>query len=158
MSAEFEIRAARGPNDVEAVRTLWKQYWTSLGLAPEFQNFADECRTLPGAYGAPGGLLLIALDGETPAGTIALRRLSEQSCEAKRLFVLPPFRGRGLGRALLNRIVADARAMGYRTMYGDSLPSMADAQALYRSFGFSQVGPYSATPTPGAIYLELVLS
>ncbi len=100
---------------------------------------------------------MIAWDGEKPAGTIALRRLSEHSCEAKRLFVRPEFRGQGLGRALLNRIIADARSMGYRTMYGDSLSSMIEAQKIYRSYGFRQVGPYSATPTPGAIYLELLL-
>jgi GNAT superfamily N-acetyltransferase len=157
VSKEFEIRVARTPGDVEAVQSLWKEYWTSLGLAPEFQGFADELLTLPGRYGEPDGLLMIAWDGEKPAGTIALRRLSERSCEAKRLFVLPEFRGQGLGRALLNRIIADARSMGYRTMYGDSLSSMIEAQTLYRSYGFSQVGPYSAAPTPGAIYLELVL-
>jgi GNAT superfamily N-acetyltransferase len=157
VSKEFEIRFARNPRDVEAVQKLWSAYWTSLGLAPEFQGFADELRTLPGCYGEPGGLLTIAWDGEKPAGTIALRRLSEQSCEAKRLFVHPEFRGQGLGRALLNRVIADARSMGYRTMYGDSLPSMIEAQTLYRTYGFRQVGPYSAAPTPGAIYLELLL-
>jgi len=90
------------------------------------------CATLPGRYGEPGGLLMMAWDSEKPAGTIALRRLSEESCEAKRLFVSPDFRGQGLGRALLNRIIAETRSMGYRTMYGDSLPSMIDARTLYR--------------------------
>ena len=105
------------------------------------------CATLPGRYGEPGGLLMIAWDGEKPAGTIALRRLSEESCEAKRLFVSPEFRGQGLGLALLNRIIAETRSMGYRTMYGDSLPSMIDAGTLYREYGFRQVGLYSAAPT-----------
>jgi len=109
------------------------------------------------APAAWGGLLMIAWEGEKPAGTIALRRLSEQSCEAKRLFVRPEFRGQGIGRALLDRIIADARSMGYRTLYGDSLSSMIEAQALYRRCGFRQVGPYSTSATPGAIYLELLL-
>ena len=144
MSEELEIRVARNTRDVEAVQNLWNAYWTSLGLAPEFQGFADELRTLPGRYGEPGGLLMIAWDGERPAGTIALRRLSEESCEAKRLFVSPEFRGQGLGQALLNRIIAETRSMGYRTMYGDSLPSMIEA---HREYGFRQVGLYSAAPT-----------
>src|SRR5712691_8320866 len=106
---EFEIRVALGPWDMEAVQGLWKEYWTSLGLAPEFQGFANELQSLPGAYGEPDGLLMIATDGEKPAGTIALRRLSERTCEAKRLFVRPEFRGQGLARALLNRLIAGAR-------------------------------------------------
>ena len=154
---KFEIRVARDRQDLEAIQSLWMGYWKSLGLAPEFQGFADEVRSLPGAYGQPGGLLLIVWAAETPAGTIALRRLAEQSCEAKRLFVRPEFRGQGLGRTLLDRLIGDARSMGYRTMYGDSLLSMTDAQALYRSYGFEEVGPYSPTPTPGAIYLKLSL-
>ncbi|HXR76389.1 MAG TPA: GNAT family N-acetyltransferase [Bryobacteraceae bacterium] len=154
---EFEIHLAKGSEDIQAVQILWKEYWTSLGLAPEFQSFTDELRDLPGVYSEPGGQLIIAKDGEKPAGTIALRRLSERSCETKRLYVRPAFRGKGLGRALLNQVIAGARSIGYATMYADSLPSMADAHALYRSCGFKQAGPYSATPTPGAMYFELSL-
>lgn len=157
---DFEIGVARETHEVDAVQKLWQVYWTSLGLAADFQDFAAELRSLPGAYGPPNGLLLLAWHGEPgerAAGTVALRRHSAQSCEAKRLFVAPEFRGRGLGRALLMRLMDDARALGYRTMFGDSLPSMLGAQALYRSCGFREVGPYSATPTPGAIYLELAL-
>ena len=155
---EFQICIAKESVDIEAVQILWKEYWASLGLAPEFQRFTDELQALPGLYSEPGGLLMIARAGEKPAGTIALRRLSEQSCEAKRLYVRRAFRGQGLGRALLNRLITGARSIGYATMYGDSLPSMADAQALYRSCGFKQVEAYSTTPTPGAIYFELLLT
>jgi GNAT superfamily N-acetyltransferase len=155
---EFEIHLAKRSEDIQAVQILWKEYWTSFGLAPEFQSFTDELRDLPGVYSEPGGLLIIARDCEKPAGTIALRRLSERSCETKRLYVRPAFRGNGLGRALLHRVITDARSIGYATMYADSLPSMADAHALYRSYGFRQAGPYSATPTPGAMYFELSLS
>lgn len=154
---KFEIRAAEDPHQVEAVQRLWKEYWDSLGLAPEFQGFADELRNLPGAYAPPEGLLLIAWCAEKPAGTIALHRLAERSCEAKRLFVLPEFRGQGLGRDLLSRLVERAHTLGYSRMYADSWPSMTEAQALYESFGFRLIGPYSAKPTPGAIYLELHL-
>jgi GNAT superfamily N-acetyltransferase len=154
---EFEIYLAKESEDIAAVQILWKEYWSSLGLAPEFQSFTDELRDLPGVYCEPGGLLIIAQGCEKPAGTIALRRLSERSCETKRLYVRPAFRGKGLGRALLNRVITGARSIGYETMYADSLPSMADAHALYRSCGFRQAGPYSATPTPGAMYFELSL-
>jgi GNAT superfamily N-acetyltransferase len=153
----MEIRVAKDPRDIAAVQSLWKEYWAFLGLEPEFQNFTAELQSLPGVYVEPDGLLLIAWAGEKPAGTIALRRLSSTACEAKRLYVPPGFRGCGLGRALLDRLIVGARSIGYRTIYGDSLRSMSEAQALYRSCGFQQVEAYSATPTPGAIYLALAL-
>jgi ribosomal protein S18 acetylase RimI-like enzyme len=153
----LEIRAARVPRDIDAVRQLWKEYWGSLSLDPRFQGFEDELASLPGAYAEPGGLLLLAVLGADQVGTIALRRLSPQHCEAKRLYVRPEFRGLGIGRALLDRVVESARSFGYEKLFGDSLPAMLDAQNLYWSYGFRETGPYSAKPTPGAVYMELPL-
>lgn len=154
---DFQIRPAQDPPDLEAIRTLWQEYWASFQLSPDFQGFAEELRNLPGVYAAPEGLLLMAHSGAVPAGCIALRRLSAAACEAKRLYVRPDFRGQGLARALLQELLRRARSLGYQTLYGDSLPAMTGALSLYRSFGFRQTGPYSAHPTPGAIYLELPL-
>ena len=151
----FAIRRAVEPADVRAVQELWQRYWDSLGLASNFQNFDGELRTLPGAYAPPGGLLLVAWQGERPAGTIALRRLTDDRAEAKRLFVLPEFRGRGLARTLLMQLIEAARAQGYCQIFADSLPSMHEAHGLYAQFGFRETKPYGDSPTPGAIYLVL---
>jgi carbonic anhydrase len=143
--------------DIEAVRDLWAEYWDSLGLPPDFQNFAEERLALPGAYAPPMGRLLIALVRGKPAGTAALRPLGAQSCEGKRLYVRPPYRGRGIGRALVDRLIDEARLAGYREMYGDTLKSMQSALQMYHQVGFCEVGPYSSSPTPGAIFLKLAL-
>jgi GNAT superfamily N-acetyltransferase len=143
--------------DIEAVRELWTEYWVSLGLAPDFQNFAEESLGLPGAYAPPKGRLLIALVQAKPAGTAALRPLSGQSCEAKRLYVRPRYRGRGIGRSLVDRLINEARLAGYKEMYGDTLKSMKSALQMYNQIGFREVGPYSSDPTPGAIFLKLSL-
>ena len=154
----LEIRIARDPRDIETVRRLWREYSESLSLDPRFQGFEDELAGLPGAYSeAGGGLLLLTALGADAAGAIALRRLSQHHCEAKRLYVRPEFRGLGIGRALLDRVVESARSFGYETLYGDSLPVMVDAQKLYWRYGFRETGPYSAKPTPGAVYMELRL-
>lgn len=142
---------------VQAVRELWTEYWSYAGLAPEFQNFQQELLTLPGVYTPPGGMLLLARIDAAPAGTAAFRLLAEDACEAKRLFVRPQFRRRGIAAALLEKIVEGARSCGYRTLYGDTLPSMSAALDMYRRIGFEEVGPYSSRPTPGAIYLRLNL-
>jgi len=142
---------------IGAVKTLWREYWESLALPGDFQNFANELAALPGVYAPPGGRLLLAsLDG-APAGTAAFRPLTEHSCEAKRLYVPPRHRGKGIGRTLLTRLITEARAAGYREMFGDTLTSMTSALQMYFEFGFSEVPPYSENPTPGAIFLKLAL-
>ncbi len=136
---------------------LWSEYWSGLGLPADFQNFEHERISLPGVYKAPRGRLLLSRAGEIDAGTAAMRPIDEKSCEAKRLYVRPANRGQGVGAALLARLVKEAAAEGYADMFADTLPSMQRALQLYKCFGFSEVGPYSAKPTPGAIFLRLSL-
>jgi putative acetyltransferase len=139
------------------VRTLWREYWEALPLPPDLQNFSTELESLPGPYVPPRGcLLLVRVEGE-PVGTAAFRPLRGDACEAKRLYVRHQFRNQGLGRALLERLIEEARAAGYREIYGDTLKSMLPALAMYRQFGFAEVPPYSLDPTPGAVYLRLGL-
>ncbi len=142
---------------VDTVRRLFEEYWESFGFTPCFQGFSTEVAELPGHYAPPGGRLAIAeVDGE-PAGCVALRRFDDQRCEAKRLYVRPRFRNRGIGRALLEWVVAEARAAGYVEMLGDTMPVMDRALAMYDRMGFERIDPYADAPTPGAVYLRLAL-
>jgi putative acetyltransferase len=100
---------------------------------------------------------LIAWIGDILAGTIALRRLNDQSGEVKRLYLRPAFRGRGLGRYLLEHVIERARRIGYEALYADTLPSMTDALSLYTRMGFERVEAYASDPTPGAIFMKLQL-
>jgi putative acetyltransferase len=153
----LEIHEAIAECDIAAVRKLWSEYWISLSFTDDFQGFGEELRSLPGPYAPPRGLLVLASLGAAPAGAIALRPLAEKTCEAKRLYVRPLFRGQNIGRTLLEHVIASARSMGYETLFGDTLPSMAAALELYAALGFQRAGPYSPKPTPGAIYLRLPL-
>ncbi len=148
---------AASTGDIATIQSLWREYWDLFGLPPDFQNFAEELRALPGLYAPPRGQLLLALLDGQPAGTAAFRPLGSFSCEAKRLFVRPNDRGKGIGKALIARLLQEARAAGYLEMYGDTLVSMTSALQMYRQIGFSEVAPYSDTPTPGAIFLRLSL-
>ena len=130
--------------------------WAAAVAVAGVENFLVDLG-IPGAYAPPKGRLMLALIQGNPAGTAALRPLSERSCEAKRLYVRPPYRGNGVGRALLARLVQEARTEGYEEMYGDTLKSMRSALRLYSQSGFSEVASYSSSPTPDAIYLKLCL-
>jgi putative acetyltransferase len=153
----MEIVSAATPEQLAIVRQLFEEYWQSFGFTPCFQNFAAEVAALPGYYAPPDGRLALASSGADPMGCIALRRLDTFRAEAKRLYVRPQFRGGGAGLALLQWVIAEARAAGYREMLGDTMPVMQRALAMYARLGFEQTGPYSPDATPGAIYLRLVL-
>ena len=142
---------------IEQVRTLFEEYWNSFGFTPCFQDFAAEVAGLPGAYAPPAGRLALAMVGGRPAACGALRRLDASRVEAKRLYVRPCFRRKGLGHELLEWLIAEARGAGYTEMVGDTMPVMAEALAIYERRGFERTGPYAGHPTPGAIYIRLKL-
>ena len=153
----MQIVPAATPEHLAMVRQLFEEYWQSFGFTPCFQNFAAEVDGLPGYYAPPDGRLALALEGDQPVGCIALRPVDASRAEAKRLYVRPAFRGQGAGLALLQWVIAEARAAGYREMLGDTMPVMRRALAMYARLGFEQTGPYAADATPGAIYLRLTL-
>jgi GNAT superfamily N-acetyltransferase len=101
-------------------------------------------------------LLLAEADGSA-AGCVALRPLDGPTCEMKRLYVRPPWRGRGLGRLLSVSLITWARDLSYASMKLDTVPQMAPAIELYRSLGFVPTEPYRDNPIPGAMFMELSL-
>ena len=156
-SGPIEIRRAFSIGDFATARALFEEYQESLGFSLCFQNFDAELASLPGAYAPPGGRLLLAFAGAEPAGCIALRKIGEEICEMKRLWVKPGFRGTGLGRRLAETLMTEARAIGYRAIRLDTLPSMQAAPALYASLGFKDIPPYNDHPLEGTRFLEAAL-
>jgi len=143
---------------VTQARELFLEYAQSLGFSLCFQNFDKELSGLPGDYAPPAGRLLLAeLDGQL-AGCVALHKLEPGICEMKRLYLRPQFRGNGLGRALADRIISEARQIGYKRMRLDTVePVMKDAVGMYRKLGFKEISPYCNNPMPGTLYMELQL-
>jgi ribosomal protein S18 acetylase RimI-like enzyme len=146
-----------GPDDIELVRELFREYGQSLGIDLSFQGFDRELETLPGAYAAPEGAVIIARQEGTACGCVALRRIDDRTCEMKRLYVRPGSRGEGVGAELVTRIIETARSRGYSVMRLDTLPSMKSAVSLYRSFGFREIPAYIFNPIPGALFMEKAL-
>ena len=144
--------------DLDEVRALFREYavWLQVDLC--FQGFEAEMAALPGRYAPPSGRLYLAEVDGVVAGAIGLRELEPGVCEMKRLFVRDFARGRGAGRLLVERVIADARDMGYAAMRLDTLRQrMAAANALYDELGFRDIPAYYANPVENVRYMELDL-
>ena len=149
---------AESPSQLAQARELFLEYAQSLGFSLCFQNFDQELATLPGGYAPPEGRLLLAEYEGQVVGCVALHKLESDTCEMKRLYLRPQARGKGLGRIFADRIIAEARQIGYRRMRLDTVePVMKDAVAMYRKLGFKEIAPYCPNPMSGVIYMELLL-
>jgi ribosomal protein S18 acetylase RimI-like enzyme len=151
------ISAAVGPTDVESARGLFREYAAALGFDLSFQSFEKELAELPGEYAVPRGRLLLAKDPTGTIGCVALRPISGSLCEMKRLYVRRDWRGRGIGRKLAERAIAEAKGEGYGAMRLDTIENMEAAIGLYRSLGFLEIPPYRFNPVQGARFFELRL-
>jgi GNAT superfamily N-acetyltransferase len=159
MSAAFTIAPVRSDAEAAATRELFEAYAASLPVDLAYQEFGTELAELPGQYAPPRGELLLARDpaGAT-LGCVALRPIAiEGCCEMKRLFLRPTARRLGVGRALAEAIVKEARRIGYRELRLDTLPTMAAALSLYAQMGFERIPPYYKPTPPGTIFMRLEL-
>jgi ribosomal protein S18 acetylase RimI-like enzyme len=153
----IKLTLAESGELLSAARELFTEYASSLNFSLCFQNFDKELAELPGEYASPDGRLIIAMNKTKITGCIALRKFSDNTCEMKRLYVRPEFRGKGIGKKLTETVLKEAKKIGYVYMRLDTVPSMKEAIALYRSMGFYEIKPYRENPVQGAIYMQLIL-
>lgn len=146
----------------ETVRELFIEYTDMLVAGdPAFsvylmdiQHFDEEIRHLEGKYGPPEGrLYLVCWDGKL-AGCVALKKVDEKSAEIKRLYVKPAFRGHRIGEAMVHRLIADAREIGYASLLLDTLPFLHTAIKMYRRLGFYEIPSYNGSPMENLLYMK----
>jgi putative acetyltransferase len=153
----IDIRHAQFPKDMAAVLDIWREYVVSPSVSLDYQDNEAEFASLPGPYARPDGRLLLAERSGQVVGCIALRRVSRQICEMKRLYVRPSVRDLGVGRRLVQRLIAEAQSAGYVEMRLDVLPEFKAAQRLYAELGFAPAAQVAHNPIAGALFLGLLL-
>lgn len=154
----IEILQAETADQIEETRKLFREYEKWLGLDLCFQGFEEELSCLPKKYAKPDGRLYLVLVNAKTAGCIALRKLERNVCEMKRLYVRDEFRGLGLGKKLVEKLIGEARLIGYEKMRLDTLPDkMSKAMKLYKSHGFAEIPSYYDNPYKETLFLELNL-
>ena len=161
----MQIEITEAFSHPDTMRELFREYTDALLVAqPDFadylfsiQNFEDELLHLDAKYGPPRGRLYLALADGKPAGCVALKPIDDTRCELKRLYVREAFRHAGLGEMLVDKILADAREIGYSHMLLDTFPFLRSAIRIYRAKGFYDVESYNNSPMDGLVYLQLDL-
>ena len=144
------IYQARSAEDFANVRELLLEYltWTIaqtkqvLGEDVDVEVMLANSMSKLDSYMPPDGQLLLASLEGIPVGVVFLKKLREDACEVKRMYVRPGYRGKRIGYTLLEQLISNARANGYKRILLDSGRFMSDAHALYRSVGFKDIERY----------------
>ena len=158
MTQEFVVREATSTSDVDDVRRLVLAHVDERAAMPGIEHMKADAIRLPGPYIAPRGALWLARAGEEPIGCVALRPLPGGVGEVKRMYVDPAWRGKGVGRALLETLIARAREVGYRAIRLGTIADMTAARALYASLGFVPIERYRADEMVDTEFYELTLT
>ena len=151
------IRHAMFPDDTAAVLDIWREFIANSPVDLGYQKNDTEFLSLPGKYAMPEGCVLLADRDGTIEGCVALRKVSPEICEMKRLYVRSQARGSHVGQKLVQQSIAVARTMGYREMRLDVQEKSVSARKLYAAFGFRPAEPVSFNPVPGASFLGRLL-
>lgn len=153
------LKESESAKEIEIIKELFLEYANWLDFPLCFQGFDEELAALPGRYSKPDGRLYIAYWDNKPAGCIGLRKLSDGICEMKRLYVRPEFRGKNIGKRLVERIIEDAQIEGYLFMRLDTIKEkMGNAVEIYENYGFKEIEAYYANPDPHTLYMEIDLT
>jgi ribosomal protein S18 acetylase RimI-like enzyme len=151
------IRHAVFPDDTASVLSIWREFIVNSPVNLDYQGNDAEFVNLPGKYAAPEGCVLLADRDGKVEGSVAFRKVTNDICEMKRLYVRPHARGSRIGYDLVSRLINEARTAGYREMRLDVMEKSISARRLYEAFGFVTAEPVSFNPVPGASFLGLRL-
>ncbi len=153
----FKILEAKSKEQLKKTRDIFEEYSNHLNIDLEFQDFEEELNNLPGEYKPPDGCILLAFYKNALVGCVALKKFEDTICEMKRLYVKFDYRGRKIGKKLVESVIGKARKMGYKSMRLDTLPFMKEAISLYLSLRFKEIEAYRVNPFEGAKFFELDL-
>jgi GNAT superfamily N-acetyltransferase len=150
------VRFADRDTEQDAIRSLFWEYlqWANDRVNQEFGVNFDIAAMLErdmddlDVFSPPGGRLVLAGDEGEVVGIGCLKASAEGVAEIKRMYVRPTFRGKGIARAILQELLAEAGRLGYVRVRLDSAGFMKEAHALYRSADFKEIEPYPESEIP----------
>jgi GNAT superfamily N-acetyltransferase len=140
---DAQSRAAARRLVTEYLRWIGQEAAANYGLTFDIDAMVASDMDDRDKFFPPTGRFYVVRHGGSDVGVGCLKRLAPGVAEIQRMYVQPHVRGVGAGRRLLERLLADAREIGYGTVRLESLRFLAAAHALYRSAGFVETTPYA---------------
>ena len=144
--------------EINGARGLILKYVEWLNHDLTFQNIDDELNNFPKKYSEPDGSFLIAKDIEQVVGCVGFWKLENSICEMKRLYVMDNYRGKGIGKILVRKIIEEAVQKKFELMRLDTINTMKAALDIYYQFGFYEIPAYYYNPHDNIVYLEKTLT
>jgi len=145
-------------NDIVEVKKLIQEYINWINIDLSFQDIETEMFTFPGKYQKPDGIFLVAKYENAIVGCVGYRKINNEICEMKRLYVKDEYKGKGIGASLIKEVMKSAKNQGYRKMRLDTLEKMESAIKLYKRYGFHEIEQYINNPINGAKFMEKELT
>ena len=154
MRREFIYKKIETDDEIAGAKKLIIEYTEWLNQDLSFQDIDDELRHFPKKYSEPDGSFIIAKDGTLTVGCVGFRKLEENICEMKRLYVIDAYKGMGIGKILVEKIIAEAAQKNYKKMRLDTINTMKAALNIYYQSGFYEIEAYYHNPHDNIVYLE----
>ena len=125
-------------SDPEIVKALFIEYSHIKGAESCFVSFDKGLNDLMGYYS--GGAILVGYEEDKPVACVAFRKLSDQSCEGKRLFIKPEYRGKGYARLMIKAMTDKASELGFKEVLFTTKPEVMNVgYGLYKRMGFEEL-------------------
>lgn len=164
----YSFEFVTDPPDLPAFQALMQEFFETMLAklvavggpqlsAPELA--AGTVANLDAMRPPKGRLLLATRDDGRLIGCGVLRQIRPDAAELKRMYIRPEARGHGLGRQLFERRIEEARRMGCKTLYADTIKGNTAMLSMYERFGFTYMPRYPENANgpelaPYLVYLE----
>ena len=132
---KFEVKET---SDTETIRELFVEYSHIKGAESCFVSFDKELNDLSGYYS--GGAIVVGFEDDKPVACVAIRKISDETCEGKRLFIKPEYRGKGYARIMIKAMTDKASELGFKEVVFTTKPEvMTVGYGLYKRMGFEEL-------------------
>ena len=150
----IEYILAENIDAYEKAKQLFQEYADYINIDLKFQKFDEELENLPVMYGAQNGGIILCKQDVRYIGCIAIRKIDDDTCELKRMYVRSTYREKGVGKNLLLNAIKLAQQLNYKKVRLDTLDYMTPAIRLYEECGFRKTAPYYHNPNTTAVFFE----
>lgn len=136
----MNIREAK-QSDSESIKNVVFEVLKEYGLDPDPGTTDKDLDAIDKLYGENGGYFGVIEDLNKVVATVGIFKVSETTCELRKMYALPNQRGKGLGRKLMEFSITKAKELGFERIVLETASPLVEAISLYKKYGFTEYEP-----------------